>query len=526
MLNPGDSIERYTVVRVIGMGGHATVYLLRHTTLGSEHALKVVNLHRPDLRARLLQEGRIQANLQHPNIVQVTDVLEVAGLQALLMPYVDGPDLGRWLERYHPVPIDTAVRVFRQVVEAVHFAHRRGFVHRDLKPANILMDKRGNRWSPRITDFGIAKITGEPGQGIGTRSGIGMGTPSYMAPEQVESAAHVDHRADIFALGCILYELLTGTRLYSAASPLQIAVHISSATPVDLGDIQRKVPQPLLEVLQGCLEKDRNRRFPDCQMLLEHLGPTSAITPVTPLPEPTARPDGTGTATPVQPLTPLADLRHPTAPPDDDHHTFDNLPVGQSLPPPPPPSRTPWILTGAVLSAVGGLGLVWSLQSAFSPAEPPVPRAAPVPTERPSSTPVPSGEQGLPNTPAPPPEVPAEPSGADTPPADPPPQPAAATPETPQTGPSGPVARSVPPSPEAPTQAVGTLNINSRPYSNIWVDGTAKGETWKNLSLPVGAHTVRLEDSEHRVHTMNIQVLEGAQVNICWDFDVGAACTP
>ncbi|MBO85389.1 MAG: hypothetical protein CL927_08525, partial [Deltaproteobacteria bacterium] len=395
MLNPGDTIERYEVVRTIGIGGHATVYLLKHRTLGSEHALKVVNLHRPDLRARLLQEGRIQANLQHPNIVPVTDVLEVGGLQALLMPFVDGPDLQLWLEQNHPVPIAMAVQLFREIVDAVGFAHDQGLVHRDLKPANILMNRQSDRWRPHITDFGIAKITGNQG-GAGTRSGIGMGTPAYMAPEQVQNAAHVDHRADIFALGCILYEFISGTRLFSAPNPLAIAADIAGPVPIDLSAIHEGVAPSVRAVLNGCLEKDRERRFPDCGVILRALedvdvaaiiSPSirktsaqassrtveAAPTPAVPLETPLAPLE-----TPAQPLAPSGDQAPATGPAlqatqsgpatpalDASHRSRrSTLPTPLPLQPPPKPSSA-WLFGLAGMLATLAVG--WFVLDAFTP---------------------------------------------------------------------------------------------------------------------------------------------------------------
>ncbi|MCA9492747.1 MAG: protein kinase, partial [Myxococcales bacterium] len=134
MLEPGDIIERYEVLRALGEGGMARVVLVRHTTLGTRHAIKVLTLTGPSLKERLVEEGRAQALLRHDNVVRVSDVLEVEGMPALVMDYVDGPDLGRWIGETQPDP-ETAERVFRGIVAGVAAAHRAGRIHRDLKPA-------------------------------------------------------------------------------------------------------------------------------------------------------------------------------------------------------------------------------------------------------------------------------------------------------------------------------------------------------------------------------------------------------
>ncbi len=175
MLGPGDVIERYEVLDVLGEGGHAVVYRVRHTQLGSSHALKVLSLHRRDLKERLMREGRIQATLDHPNIVPVTDVLEVGGAPALLMPYVSGPTLSSWVRDRHPVPLDVVETVFRDIVHAVCVAHSRALVHRDLKPSNVMMSGDERRWIPRVADFGIAKIVADDDAGGRTGTGVGMG---------------------------------------------------------------------------------------------------------------------------------------------------------------------------------------------------------------------------------------------------------------------------------------------------------------------------------------------------------------
>ena len=540
MLNPGETIERYEVVEVIGTGGHATVYRLRHTTLQSEHAIKVLNVLGGDIRARLLREGRIQASLRHPNIVPVTDVLDVNGQPALLMPYVDGPDLAIWLERHHPVPLETVVDIFRSVVEAIEEAHNAGLVHRDLKPANIMMARAGDRWRPKVTDFGIAKIVDGRDGAVRTRTGIGMGTPAYMAPEQIIDAANVDHRADIFALGCILYELIVGQRLNTGNHPLQIVAELSSPTPIDLGTLCRPVSPALMHVLDRCLQKDRNERFPDCRRLLQSLdGHRKWVPPPTPEGPSPALPRVSDTLIPEADLTPLAPLVAPEGPTAPDSQDSDPLPLS------PPATSRPWSspIGIGVVSLLGALAL-WAYFDAPTESAPTRPPALqPIPPA-PTSEPAPSAPEVQGATPGPdatavpePARSPdSEPASAHsatptepTPSASPQPATSGTAPSTaPQTPPSRsarvrPASDSTVPNADGQT---GTLDVNSLPWAHISVDGAQRGRTWqKSLTLSVGSHELVLRTSDEREYRTTVAIPEaGAVARICWDFDLEESC--
>ena len=281
MLSPGDVIERYTVERRLGEGGMATVYLVRHQTLDSLHALKV--LHQGD-RQRLVREGRLQSRLRHPNVVAVTDVIDVGGAMGLVMEYVDGPDLRTWMKR-HPPTREQALAVFDGIREGVAQAHRLGVVHRDLKPANVLLEAlpKGG-WRPKVADFGIATAAGFEG-GI-TRTGVVMGTPEYMAPEQMRGRC--DHRADLYALGAILYELLHHQPAFSGATFYELVLRVGTGEhgPLDA------LPRPVREAVEGCLQADADRRIPDCEVLGSVLAGRSWTPPSEPRPRRDLRPLG------------------------------------------------------------------------------------------------------------------------------------------------------------------------------------------------------------------------------------------
>lgn len=256
MLSLGDKIERYTVERRLGEGGMATVFLVRHETLESLHALKV--LHHGD-RERLVREGRLQSRLRHPNVVAVTDVIRVGEAMGLVMEYVDGPTLDVWMRRTPPSR-ERALEIFEGIREGVSNAHRLGVVHRDLKPANVLLERlpRGG-WRPKVADFGIATAAGVEG-GL-TRTGVVMGTPQYMAPEQMRGRC--DHRADLFALGAILYELLHHEPAFRGSTFYDLVLKVGTGdhAPMDA------LPKPVADALTWTLQPDPERRIPDCEVL-------------------------------------------------------------------------------------------------------------------------------------------------------------------------------------------------------------------------------------------------------------------
>jgi len=272
VLEPGHIVEKYEVVRTLGEGGMAVVYLVRHTTLETLHALKVLTVTGKSLRERLVDEGRVQARLQHPNIVRVLDVVDVDGQPGLVMDYVDGPDLHDWITDHQPDPA-TAERLFRGVVAGVKAAHDQGLIHRDLKPANVLVATAPDgTLVPKVADFGLSKaIHGdEAGKGR-TRSGMPMGTPSYMAPEQIRDAANVDARADLFSLGCILHELVAHDTAYDGDDAITIFNAVLADKREPLASLRPGVPTHLVKAVDACLVADRDQRVASCDDLFEVL---------------------------------------------------------------------------------------------------------------------------------------------------------------------------------------------------------------------------------------------------------------
>jgi eukaryotic-like serine/threonine-protein kinase len=280
MLEAGEAVGVYRVLDRVGAGATAEVYRIKHQRLQSEYALKVIHPRGPSDVRRLENEGAVQSKLHHPNIVQVMDVLAVGGSLGLIMEFVEGPDLASWLEDHHPSTRE-AIDLFDAIVRGVQHAHDAGLVHRDLKPANVLLQRVREGLVPKVSDFGIAKMFGDisPGQ---TMQGIAMGTPRYMAPEQFTDAASVDQRADLFSLGCILYELVTGE---SAFSPSNLFEAHDSARQAAYRELPIDMPEEIKRAIKGCLEPDRELRIADCQTLLTVLGrPTHAKATATPIP--------------------------------------------------------------------------------------------------------------------------------------------------------------------------------------------------------------------------------------------------
>ncbi|MBT3219745.1 MAG: serine/threonine protein kinase, partial [Proteobacteria bacterium] len=268
-LSTGTAIERYVIEATLGKGGMAVVYLARHSQLGSLHAIKVLSLPAPEIRQRLMQEGRAQSNLRHPNIVAVTDTLEVSGAPALVLEYVRGPSLAELL-RETSLTLEQADALGRGILKGVNAAHRYGLIHRDLKPANILLAIADDELIPKIADFGLVRvISAEDGDARHTQSGVAMGTPSYMAPEQIRDSKSVDERADIFSLGAILYELVTGQKAFVGTDMMDTFRRVCDGVRTPLVDLNPQLPQRMIDAIEGSLCLERSERIPDCATLLD-----------------------------------------------------------------------------------------------------------------------------------------------------------------------------------------------------------------------------------------------------------------
>jgi serine/threonine-protein kinase len=244
---------RYAVERQIGAGGMATVYLARDLRHDRNVALKVLN---PDLGAvlgveRFLAEIRVTANLQHPNLLPLFDSGEIDGLLFYVMPYVDGESLRARLEREKQLPLDEALRIAGGVADGLDYAHGHGVIHRDLKPENILLQ----HGQPVIADFGIALAVSKAGGARITQTGLSLGTPQYMSPEQATGDRVIDARTDIYSLGAVLYEMLAGEPPHSGTSAQAIIAKLMTEEPRSLGVLRKSVPLEIDVAVQRALEK-------------------------------------------------------------------------------------------------------------------------------------------------------------------------------------------------------------------------------------------------------------------------------
>ena len=262
-MGPGDRLGHYSVVSLLGTGGMGRVYRATDTTLGRDVALKVLP---PDMAAdrerleRFRHEARVVAALSHPNIVALYSVEHANGTHFLTMELVHGRTL-EVLIAERPLPIDYLVKVARQIAEAVASAHTKGIVHRDLKPANVMVDDSGRA---KVLDFGLAttglaRVGGDSPTVHLTRLGTLLGTPTYMSPEQVKGL-DVDHRSDIFSLGVMLYEMVTGNRPFRGRSDAELASSILRDTPPPVTDARPSAPPELVCVIRRCLEKEASAR--------------------------------------------------------------------------------------------------------------------------------------------------------------------------------------------------------------------------------------------------------------------------
>jgi tRNA A-37 threonylcarbamoyl transferase component Bud32 len=265
---PPGGVLGYEVLGELGRGGMGVVYKARHVKLGRLVALKMIlaaEYAGQEERARFQTEAEAVARLQHPNIVQIYEVGEQDGRPFFSLEFCAGGSLEKKLGGV-PLPPQEAARLAETLARAMHAAHEAGVVHRDLKPANVLLAKDG---TPKITDFGLAKKLDEAGQ---TATGAVMGTPSYMAPEQAGGKAKaIGPHTDVYALGAILYEFLTGRPPFRAATKLDTIMQVLSDDPVPPARLQPKVPRDLETICLKCLRKESAKRYASADELADDL---------------------------------------------------------------------------------------------------------------------------------------------------------------------------------------------------------------------------------------------------------------
>ncbi|MBZ5712555.1 serine/threonine protein kinase [Nannocystis pusilla] len=292
-------LDRYCLLRKLGVGGMGTVYEAEHVTIKKRCAIKILNpefAHRSELVERFLQEARAASMIGHENVVEITDFgATPTGSVFFVMEMLVGEDLSETIKRSAPLPWSRAATITMQICRALQSAHEKGIIHRDMKPENCFrIERSGNPDFIKVLDFGIAKLTGEDGSsGRLTSTGMIFGTPTYMSPEQAQGM-RVDHRADVYAVGVILYELVTGKVPFTADNFMGILTkHMFEDPPSPSEAAPETVILPEVEALiLKAMQKDRGLRFQSMRELMDAIQDVGTdAAPVIVVPERRSRPN-------------------------------------------------------------------------------------------------------------------------------------------------------------------------------------------------------------------------------------------
>lgn len=263
----GKIVDNYSMRSVIGEGGMGIVYLAEHNQTGDQYAIKCLTPQlskRASLKERFFHEAQAQSQLIHPNIVQVVHSFEYKEQFFIVMEYVDGKGLDEIIEDRVTLVETEIIGIFKDVLRGLNYAHSKGVVHRDMKPSNILLNNEG---VAMITDFGIALIAGEKRL---TKTGSNVGTAWYMSPEQIIRPKAVDHRSDVYSLGIILYEMLTGSVPFNGDTDFEIHQKHVKEPPPDIRSAAA-VSTTFAAMVEKALEKDPDDRYIGCGEFLEYI---------------------------------------------------------------------------------------------------------------------------------------------------------------------------------------------------------------------------------------------------------------
>ncbi len=503
-----NRLGRYEILGELGRGAMGVVYRARDPIIDRVVALKTIDLALTgaalaSFEERFFQEARSAGRLNHPNIVTIYDAGKAEGVAYIAMEFLEGTSLREILDEQAPLTIQRIIETVAQVARGLAYAHEHGVVHRDIKPANIIV-LRNRR--PKITDFGIARL-GEAG-GVG---GERAGSPKYMSPEQIRGDGSLDGRSDLFSLGSVLYEMLTGRPPFAAESVTEIMRQVLEHTPPVPSVVDPHVPPELDGVVMRMLANRPDDRYPSARSLFRELRRVeenfSARAEHEPPADTHAEPDAPVSVPPARPVT------------DGDR----TLVIGAG-----PRRRWSWQRTAAAGVAAGAVGIVamipFKLQyNDANATRGAIAEASPIVAATPAPEPPDAQRPGSPATPTEPAASAAEapkkavaPRTARKPPAPPPiafvPPPA---PEPPVV-----VAAAAPPPPPAPPQTA-TLVLSASPWGEVYVDGKRRGvaSPVATLELPAGNHRVEIRNASQPSFLANVTLQAGATQRIEHKFE-------
>lgn len=249
-----QSMGRYKIIRKLGHGGSGVVYLARDAYIQRQVALKISRGISSQSRKLLFLEAQSAGRLSHPNILAIYDTGIYKEFCYIIMEYVEGETLRKCCHPEHLLPLHQSIEIVFKVCSALSYAHQHGVIHRDIKPSNIMLDKHG---IPKLTDFGIARMAEQKSE-----KGV-WGTPSYMSPEQLKEEI-TTHQSDIFSLGCVMYELLTGQRAFSGENDFSVIYKITRENPIPVRELRPDLPEIFEEIIRKALAKSLEERYSSC----------------------------------------------------------------------------------------------------------------------------------------------------------------------------------------------------------------------------------------------------------------------